>query len=313
MRKLLAVIALMFLSAGLFSQNQYSGFSQYMFNGLALNPAYAGSREVLSMSLMYKKQWAGIENSPESQTFSLHTPLKKQRIGLGVFLMHEKLDIRDRTQAYLNYSFRFPAGKGMMSLGLRAGAFFESQDLARIILEDPDDPYFTNVPESAVLPNFGFGFYYYTSRFYLGASIPLLAEYEVDTLSSKYSASFDMEGYNYFLTAGALVVSTRPFKWKPSVLVKAQPGSGSYQVDLNSNFILFDDRLWVGASYRTDIENTGPALIGMIEVQLSDKVMIGYAYDYALSKMNNYLNGSHEIYLRYELFNKINAYNPRYF
>jgi len=313
MRKLFLFIWLAGTSLAVFPQNQYSGFSQYMFNGLAINPAYAGSREAPCMSLMYKKQWAGIKDAPEAQTFSMHTPLKKQRVGVGVFLMREKIDIRNRTHAYLNYAYRFPLGNGIMSLGLKAGAFFEKQDMSRITLDDPDDPYFTLVPESAILPNFGFGMYYSTDRFYLGASVPLLTTYRIDTLSSGYKPSWDMADYNYFLTGGVLLVSSHVFKWKPSVLVKYQPASNSVQFDLNTSFILFNDFLWLGASYRTDIDNTGPAVVGIIEFQISDRLLIGYSYDYALSQMNHYLNGSHEIFMRYELFSKIRAHNPRYF
>lgn len=313
MRKALLTIFFAWIFFQVNAQNQYSGFSQYMFNGLAINPAYAGSRDVLSTSFLYKKQWAGIENSPVAQTLSVHTPLREQRIGLGLFLMHEQIDIRNRSQLYFNYAFRFPVAGGTMSFGLKAGAFFENQDLSRILLEDPDDPYFTRVPESVVLPNFGFGMYYYSNRFYLGASVPLLTDYRIDTLSSKYVAEFNVMAYNYLFTAGALLISSRPFKWKPSVLMKIQPYSESYQFDINSSFILFDDFLWVGASYRTDLENTGPAIIGLVEIQLSDQLLIGYSYDYTLSKLNNYLNGSHEIYIRYEFFKRIHAANPRYF
>ena len=316
MRKLTVVMVFILLLQHGFSQTHYGGLSQYMFNGLVINPAYAGSREVISTTLMYRKQWLGIDDAPQSTTFSLHLPVPQQKLGLGLFVMNEQEDIRTRLQLFANFSYRLLLGKGKLAFGLKAGMMMQKNDLSKVLspLDDPADPYFSDqYPQNKNFLNFGTGAYYYTPRFYAGVSIPLLADYEIDTLSYDYNLTLSPLNYSVFLTSGILAVTTDNFKWKPSLLLKYDASSGTMQYDLNTSFILFSDRIWVGASYRSDLDNTGPAIIGLLELQLGDQWTIGYSYDYSLSGLNNYLNGTHEILLRFELCKRINANNPRYF
>jgi type IX secretion system PorP/SprF family membrane protein len=316
MKKLLIFISFLLSLPCAFSQTHYGGFSQYMFNGLVINPAYAGSREVMSTSLMYRKQWLGIEDAPESTSLSWHFPVPKLKLGLGLFAMMEQEDIQKRTQIFGNFAYQLMLGKGKLALGLKAGILFQNSDLSKVIsqLDDPTDPYFSDrYPQNKTFINFGAGAYYYTRRFYAGASIPLMADYRIDTVSYDYSFTLSPSYYNIYLTTGGLVVNTDVFKWKPSMLLKYDMETGNMQVDLNTSFILFSDFLWIGASYRTDLEKTGPALIGLLEFTIGDRWSIGYSYDYSLSGLNSYLNGTHEISVRYELFKRIAADNPRYF
>lgn len=309
------ILGLLITTTGM-SQVHYAGFSQYMFNGLAINPAYAGTRDVFTISGSYKKQWTGIEGAPELQTLSVHWPGKKKKVGLGFSLLNETEDIKSNLQIFGNYAYRVPLGSGTLSMGLRAGAMIHTEDYAELLtlLDDPNDPFYAeSISNNKTYLNIGTGFYYFTDQFYVGLSIPLMSNYLADSVAGDFKFSISPLDYTYYLTAGALVVSKDKFKWKPSMLLKYHASYGGYQVDINSNFILFNDLLWIGGSYRTGLGDTGSTLIGMVELKIGDKIMLGYSYDQVLGGLNTYLRGTHEVFLRFELIKRIRASNPRYF
>ena len=274
-----------------------------MLNGLAINPAYAGSRDVFNITLGYRNQWVGFDGAPVSQTLSAHTPMKNEKIGLGLFLNNEQIDVRNNTSLYFNYAYRMALGKGKLSLGLKAGGIMRTANWNKLSLHDPNDDVFNQSGSRDVLPNFGFGAYYYTNRYFIGASVPLFLS--DSTRNSKAVIYHDMSNYNYLVTAG-MVIGNRGFKVKPSFLLKYNEIS-PIQIDANISFI-FSDMIWVGASYRME-----DALIGLIKLQISDQFRIGYTYDYTLGNLSNYNNGSHEIVLIYDFRFRVSAVNPRYF
>jgi type IX secretion system PorP/SprF family membrane protein len=298
------ILALIFWLAEAGSQHLFPVHSQYMLNGLALNPAYAGSREVLNVTLGYRNQWVGFDDgAPVSQSLSLHTPLRNEKIALGLFLHNEKIDIRNNTSLYLNYAYRLPVAGGKISLGLKAGAINRNANWNKISLSDPGDIVFSRPGTSDILPNFGFGAYYYSDRFFLGASVPFFMSDSTGT--SGAVLYHDFRNYNY-LVSGGLLLGNGSVRVKPSFLVKYN-SMNPVQVDANLSLIL-SDLIWIGASYR--LEN---AIIGLIKIQLSDKFRLGYTYDYSLGPLNKFSNGSHEIVLIYDLIYRVNAVNPRYF
>lgn len=312
----ISFVLLLLTGTSVFGQQEDAFFSQYWVNGLAINPAYAGSREVFNISALYQKKWAGVEGSPTNYTFSAHTPLKKEKVALGLFIINQKYGVRKNTQVNFNYAYRFKVGRGKLSLGLKGGISFINEDLATLIagLDDPTDPVFTSADQNYIQPNIGFGAYYYDSRLFAGFSIPNMMNYRLDTVSFKYSPTLQPKHYSYALTAGILVGKQGSFlKWKPSFLLLYRMDYEALRIDINSSFILFNDLLWLGASYRTGGSYPSPVLVGIIEVQINKQLMLGYSYDYNLGSLSNALNGVHEIILRYEFGFKVNASNPRYF
>ncbi|MFO7922672.1 MAG: type IX secretion system membrane protein PorP/SprF [Bacteroidales bacterium] len=303
MKKLLIIILLSQLAFKAGSQHLFPVYSQYMLNGLALNPAYSGSRDVFNITLGYRNQWVGFDGAPVSQTLSAHSPMRNENIALGLFLHNEQIDVRNNTSLYLNYAYRLTIGNGRLAMGLKAGAIMRNADWTSISLHDPGDEVFSDPATQEFLPNFGFGLYYYTNSYFLGASIPFFLS---DSTRNARAVSYhDMRNYNYLLSGG-LVIGKGGFKVKPSFLVKYKE-KNPLQVDANLSFI-FSDLIWVGASYR--LENT---VVGLVKVQLSDQLRIGYTYDYSIGPLSNYNNGSHEIVLIYDFRYRVNAVNPRYF
>lgn len=274
-----------------------------MLNGLALNPAYAGSRDVFNITLGYRNQWVGFDGAPVSQTFSAHTPMRNENIALGLFLNNEQIDVRNNTSMYFNYAYRLLLGRGRLAMGLKGGGMIRNVNWSKITLHDPGDEVFNDLARQDILPNFGFGLYYSTNRYFLGASIPFFLS--DSTRNAKTVQYHNINNYNY-LVSGGIVIGSGGVKIKPGFLLKYNKNNPP-QVDANLSFIL-GDMIWVGGSYRIE-----DALVGLIKLQLNDRLRLGYTYDYALGQLNNYHNGSHEIVLIYDLRFRVSAVNPRYF
>jgi len=284
-------------------------YSQYWVNGLAINPAYTGSRECFSNTILYRNQWMGFDGAPETQTLSSHAPLKDEKNAVGLFIFHESIGVSDYTDVYANYAFRFQLGKGKISLGLKAGVTFFQGNYADIE-SDPDnlelDPILVN--ESEVFPNFGVGAYYYTDKFYFGFSVPKFLSYELR--NSKKEMDIGPENYDFLLTSGVLLRISDDLKVKPSFLFRYRLDD-VYQVDISANAILFDI-FWLGGSYRLD-DDEDDEVAFMFEYQLNDQIRAGAAYDFATGDLAGKHGGSLELILRYEFKYKIRAVNPRYF
>jgi type IX secretion system PorP/SprF family membrane protein len=280
-------------------------YSQYWINGLAINPAYTGSRECFSNTLLYRNQWMGFEGAPVTQTLSSHAPFKDEKNAVGIFLFHEQIGVTDYIDIYGNYAFRFKLGGGKLSLGLRAGVTLFQGDYADISA-DPEglitDLVLNN--ESAVLPNVGVGAYYYNDKYFVGLSVPKLLSHELK--SSKKEMSVSPNNYDFLLTAGYLFKITETVKFKPSFLFRYRLDNTA-QVDISGNFILYD-LIWFGGSYRI---NDGLGML--LEYQFSNQIRAGAAYDFAMGDLAGQHNGSLEIVLRYEFKYKIRAVSPRYF
>ncbi len=285
---------------------QEAMFTQYMFNGLAINPAYAGSHESLSATLLFRDQWTGLPQAPSTQTFSIHSPVKNAKIALGLQFIHDKLAIFEQYGVNGSYAYRIFTAKGTLSLGLQFGFTSYQAKLSDLVPQDPSDPVFQgNVRKT--MPNFGAGVYYYTDRFYIGLSAPQLVTNSLSNDIVEIDADA-RQARHYFLTAGHVFDLSHNVKLKPNVLIKAVAGA-PIQMDLNAN-VLFSDVLWLGLSWRSlsDID-------ALIELQLTDQLLMGYSYDFAsttdLSRVNS---GSHELMLNYRFrYAKNKVITPRYF
>lgn len=296
------ILGLLLFSPGV--SQHFPTYSQYMMNGLAINPAYAGSRDVLSATILYRQQWVGFEGAPSVISMGAHMPFRNQKVALGLQVFNETLGIEKNTGVYGNYAYRIQMGSGKIAFGLKAGFNIVKEVNNKITLHDPTiDNAFENVKETMFMPNFGFGVYYSNTKFFTGLSLPSLLGY-----NSGGEASSGLKTYNILLTGGYLFRISEKLKLKPSTLVKYKYESAP-QFDLNLNWIFFkDDILWIGNSYRHQ-----EAIVTLIEVQVSRKFRLGYSYDYSIGQLSKHNSGSHEIMIRYEWRDKVSTLNPLYF
>jgi len=286
---------------------QHPMFSHYMFNGLYINPAYAGSKEFVSTTFIARKQWTGFEGAPSTQIASLHAPLKRKKIGLGVVISNDKIGITNETDLYGSYAYHIQTNSGILSLGLSAGfSYFRSQ-FSDLTVWDPDDPVYETNSLSNVLPNFGAGLYYYSQKFYAGLSVPQILSYDEDQAFHIKIDKTHKVVRHYFLTSGMIVETRGELKLRPSMMIKYTSNT-PIQYDLNLNFIL-SDIIWLGATYRSE-----DAIVLLAAYQVSKKLRIGYSYDMTLSDIRTYSSGSHEIIVGYDFgFNVLKMKTPRYF
>lgn len=298
----LLVLGLCFLMTPTSAQQRIM-FTQYMFNGLAVNPAYAGSQDALDLTLLAREQWMGIDGAPSTQTFSAHTPLPDTKASVGLLLTRDQVGVDTQTGVYGAYTYRIKLAKGSLSAGLQGGFDFYRAGFSRVQVED-DDQHFVQDDAQAFLPNFGAGLYYRTKKFYAGFSVPYL----LNNLYPNHQETSQARQYrHWFASAGYVLALNRDLKLKPNVLVKAVQGA-PVEVDLNAN-LLIKETLWVGMSYRSF-----DALSWLVEFQFTPKLRAGYAYDMTVSPLRQVNNGSHELMLNYRLsFQKSKVITPRYF
>jgi type IX secretion system PorP/SprF family membrane protein len=301
MKKLLLIL----LSFPVFAQ-QDPMYSQYMFNMLSINPAYAGSREVLSATALGRWQWAGIEGAPQTQTFSLDAPFKNKQFGGGLQLVNDKLGVSRNTGLFGSYAYRLRlSNKALLAMGLQAGFYWFRSDLVGVV-NNNDGAFSANV--SRVLPNVGTGVYYSTDNFYIGLSIPHLFKNKLDDLIRQSAATNRAVQYRHlFLMSGIVLPVSETIKIKPSALLKVVKGA-PVQFDINAN-VWMRDVVGIGASYRS-----GDAALIMAEFQATKQLRFGYAYDFILTSLRTSNAGTHEIMLRYEFGSKTDKMlSPRYF
>jgi len=294
------LIILCLLLAGVTCRAQYHPqYSQYMFNGLALNPAYAGSQEVLSLAAFHRtSQWGNsIEGAPSTQTFSGDFPLRNPQLALGLLVFNDKASIFRQTGAYFAYAFRVQAGPGKLSFGLQAGFDLQREDATLINIIQKPDPLFELEVHNSFMPNVGAGTYYYTSNYFVGLSLPQFLTYSPNTANSyKAKPTFT----NFMFYGGLAVPAGQSIKIKPSGLL--QYASKGLLFDVNCN-VLLREMLELGVSWRNS-----KILVGMVQLHIQS-FCIGYAYDYAIRKTSA-INTSHEIMLRYDFKIIVKAINP---
>jgi type IX secretion system PorP/SprF family membrane protein len=282
--------------------------SQYLTNGLVINPAYTGTREALSANLSYRKQWARINGAPQFQTLSLHSPVNnKEKVSLGLMADYLTYGVTKDIGIYAFYAYSVRVGRGKLSMGLKGGLDLSNTNYNNLQFPDgnPADPLLTG-DLRYTLPNMGVGFYYYSDRFFAGLSVPSLLTYRRDE-TDEFRVSPEYTLFRTYFTTGTLIRFADAFKVKPSVLVRYSMHE-PLEVDLNTNFILADI-LWVGASYRI----AEKAAVALVDLQVTPQLKVGYSYDYQLGHLNNYTSGTHEVSLRYEFQFTVSAASPRYF
>lgn len=291
--KLKLLIAVLLISGVVCAQHN-SGYSQYMFNGLLINPAYAGSQDALNITALYRKQWTGFDNAPNTLSFTAHTPLKNKKVNLGLIVTSDRFGITEQLKASLIYAYRIKLGKGGLSFGLLGGVDSYRISWNKVKTTESSDPSFLAGTEKRIYPEAGFGIYYASKKLYAGLSAPTI-----------YSQSFHLQRTVMF-NAGGLINVSENVKIKPAVLVKYLLNS---PVDANvSSTFYWKDVVGLGVGYTY---NT--SLIALIDLKINEQFRAGYSYDYATTTLNNYSSGSHEIMLRYLFHYKVHSFSTRYF
>jgi len=322
MKRILIIFTVLQLASGLAKAQQDAQFSQYMFNGIYINPAYAGYREQLNVHGFYRNQWTGIEGSPKTTSLAVDAIANEGNVGLALQVSSDKLGAQSNLAAYANYAYRIRLnadGTSRLAFGVGAGMVQLGIDGSML---NPNDPEYGQ-PKSTlntIVPDARAGVFYSTSRFYAGFS--------ADNLVSQY---INVEKYtfvpqpkpHYYLTAGMLLPINESIQLKPSFLLKDDRG-GPTSLDLNAFFILAE-RFWLGGSYRTGVKlyskdylqkdltqlNSG---VAALQIFPNNNLRIGYAYDFSIGALQGYSGGTHEISVGYFFKNKnTRMLTPRYF
>ncbi|HLN21182.1 MAG TPA: PorP/SprF family type IX secretion system membrane protein [Bacteroidales bacterium] len=287
----------------------YPVYSQYLQNGLMINPAYTGTRGALSTFLSYRRQWMNMPGSPVIQSMSLHTPMKNDRVALGVLAQFMQYGRTRSGSVYASYAYHVRMGSGKLSLGIKGGFDKSSTDYSGIVLTTQGDPVFSSNEKPYLLPNISAGAYYFNDKFFAGVAVPAFLGYSKSS-SGEAQVFHSFSNYDLVFSAGALITFSSFFKFKPSVLADySLRNSGINQLDLNGNIILAD-LLWLGGSWRS----TEQVMVGILQLQVNPQLMFGFSYDYPAGRMKTYkTGGSTEFILRYEFGYRVSASNPRYF
>lgn len=322
MKKLIILFTILIGFSAIVKAQQDAQFSQYMFNGIYINPAYAGYKEQLNVHAFYRNQWTGIQGSPKTMSVAIDAIANGGNVGLALQLSSDRLGAQRNESVYANYAYRIRMnadGSARLAFGIGAGAVQLGIDGD---LLNPNDPeLFKPVGmQSTILPDARAGVYYSDDRFYAGLS--------ADNLVSQY-ISIDRYAFipqpkpHYYLTAGTLLPLSQDILLKPSFLLKDDRG-GPTSLDLNA-FLILANKFWIGGSYRTgvklysknylqkDLIKTNSAVAAM-QIFASENLRIGYAYDFSIGPLQGYSNGTHEISIGY-FFNRKNVrmLSPRYF
>lgn len=288
---------------------QEAQFTQYMYNTININPAYAGSRGVLSVFGLHRTQWIGLDGAPTTNCLSINTPINNSNIGLGLSFINDKIGPSDENSISADISYTIKTSDTYkLSFGVKGTANLLNVDFTKVSKYNLNDNLAQYNIDNKFSPNVGAGIYYHSNKTYLGLSVPNFLETEhYNKSSTSPSKSVATERMHYHFIAGHVFDLSESIKLKPAVLTKLVQGA-PLQVDASANF-MFNDKFVLGAAYRWDA-----AASLMAGFQINKSWFIGCGYDMETTKLANYNSGSYEFFLRYELFNSIeNIVSPRFF
>ena len=310
MKTKLIVLLLTLLSGFVYAQ-QDAQYSQYMYNTIVINPAYAGSRDALSIFALHRTQWVGLDGAPVTNSVSINTPINGSNVGLGVSIVNDRIGPSDENNVAVDISYFIPTSERYrLSFGIKATANLLNVDFTKLNIYNPSDPRYVDNIDNKLSPNIGAGIYLHSDNTYFGLSIPYFLETNHFDKGANYTTASTFiakERLHYYFIAGHVFDLSTNVKFKPSVLSKIVKGS-PFQLDISAN-LLINEKFTAGVAYRWDAAVT--ALFGF---QTSNSWFIGYGYDFDTTKLANFNSGSHEIFLRYELFKKNNRLlSPRFF
>ena len=286
-------------------------FTQYMFNLLAINPAYAGAAERVSIKALTRHQWVGFEGAPSTQTLTVHAPLARETVGIGGTIMRDEHGPVSQYGFMIDLAYRIHfANERKLAFGLKGGMTLVQGRFGELNPLQSGDQVFQQNVNTKLDPQFGFGMMYYGERFFLGVSTPKLLRTEffkdapVDTTGTAWQQG---QRPHYFLTGGYVFNMGMYHKFKPTFLVKAVQGA-PISFDVSANFLFFE-KFWLGAMYRHE-----DAVGALAQSYFTDGISLGYAYDYPLNPLRNYSGGSHEVMLGFDFGKRMKGIrSPRYF
>lgn len=323
--KKVIILFLLVVFAQVSNAQQDAQYSQYMFNGIYINPAYAGYKEQLNLHSFYRNQWTGIKGAPKSASLAVDAIANDGNVGLAFQLASDKLGAQSTIAGYASYAYRLRVGNGensRLALGLGVGVLQNSIDGNLHQSIDPDDPRLLMGVERTILPDARTGVFYSNDRWYAGASVDnLIAQYLAKNNGSL--SLFPVQKPHYYLTAGMMVPINETVQLKPSFLLKDDRG-GPTSLDINA-FVLLADRIWLGGSYRTAVKlydksylqrdlAQSNSIVAMTEFFATQQLRIGYAFDYATSSLRGNTGGTHEISIGFYIKPKnIRMLSQRYF
>jgi type IX secretion system PorP/SprF family membrane protein len=303
MRTKILIFALMLSCYYSFAQ-QDAQYTQYMYNTVNINPAYAGSRGVMSIFGLHRTQWVGLDGAPTTNAFSLNTPINNSNLGVGLSFVNDKIGPTNENNISADVSYSVQTSETYkLSFGIKASGNIFSLDRNKLNPADPGDDYLQSV-NSEFSPNLGAGIYLHSDKLYFGLSVPNFLQ---DKKYSDNDYAVFQERMNVYAIGGYVFDLSPDIKFKPAFLTKMVTGA-PLQLDVSGNFLFFD-KLMIGGAYRWDA--AASALAGF---QITDGLFIGYSYDMETTRLKHYNSGSHEVFLRFELFNKVSKMvSPRFF
>lgn len=297
------LIIMLVLSQSLCFAQQDSQYTQYMYNTVNINPAYAGSREALSIFLLHRNQWVGLDGAPVTNAASIQTQVGNSNFGAGLSFVNDKIGPSNENAISADLAYHIQISNNYkLALGLKGTANLFNLDVNKLNIYDQNDPQFQNL-STKFSPNIGAGLFLYSENTYIGLSVPNFFE------TNHYNdndIAITKERMHYYFIAGHVFEFNPNFKFKPALLTKLVQGA-PLQVDVTANFLI-NEKFTIGAAYRWDA-----AVSGLVGFQVSNSIFIGYGYDMETTKLSNYNSGSHEIFLRFEIFNNNRISTPRFF
>lgn len=289
-------------------------YTQYMYNTQIVNPAYAGSREVLSLGILGRMQWVDLEGAPRTGTFTVNSPFGLyDNMGLGLSIVYDQIGPSTESNAVVDYSYSIQLARrdiSRLSFGLKAGVDMLDVDYTKLNIYDPNDPFFQSPVDNKIQPQVGAGIYYHTQKFYAGFSVPNFLNskhFDEASLNDEELASIAVERLHYFFITGHVFDLNPSLKFKPAALVKFVSGA-PLQWDVSGNFLI-NEKIAVGGSYRWN-----SSISAMLGFQVTNGIFIGLAYDYQTTQIQDYSNGSYEALVRFDIFKKLDKIlTPRFF
>ena len=309
MKKALACFIFSFFAIATLYAQQDAQYTNYMYNTMNINPAYAGSRGNMSVFGLHRTQWVGLDGAPTTNTFAIHSPIRESNVGVGLSLMNDVIGPSNESTISADFSYTINTSDTYkLAFGLRATAHLLNIDFSKLNIYNQGDALAQYNIDNRFSPNLGVGAYWYSDNTYFGLSIPNMLETKhFDKGQTSYSASsVPYERMHYHFIAGRVFDINSSIQFKPAFLAKMVEGA-PLQLDLSANF-MFQEKFTLGAAYRWDA-----AMSALAGFQVNDNWFIGYGYDAEVTKLANYNSGSHELFLRYEFSKKKQVASPRFF
>ncbi len=319
MKKLIFITLLALASVASVKAQQDPAYSMYMFNGLFLNPAYAGSQEAISLMAIYRHQWAGIEGAPRTANISVHAPFRKDQYALGMTISNDMFGHTNNFSVTPSFAYRLKIKKSRLCFGVQTSLAYYYQDNKATILADKVVDNSFQLNQNLFVPNIGFGIYAYGARYFVGVSAPhLLPSRLRDGTGMVVNDEAIAKVYNFYLLTAGYVFGkdASVVKFRPTILVRYQKGlpHNIPQFDINLALLLFE-RVWIGAGYRTggDQSYVGQSAIAFAQFKVTPQLQIGYSYDAEISSLRHFTSGTHEIMIGYDFwYDKKRFVSPRY-